>query len=104
MLLITFLFFYQVQESPEFECNRCLQGYTDLDILISNQIGIGETITYLSGEQFCSQPSYVEQNLTLSCQEFLLELLPISLPKTGDQIVKYASELCQTLFEVCDGE
>ena len=65
-------------------------------------IGIGETITYLSGEQFCSQPEYVDQNLTTSCQTFLQELLPVSLPKTGDQIIQYAPQLCQTLFEVCD--
>ena len=66
------------------------------------QLGIGETITYLSGEQFCSQPQYVDQNLTTSCQTFLQELLPVSLPKTGDQIIQYAPQLCQTLFEVCD--
>ena len=68
----------------------------------SLNIGIGETITYLSGEQFCSQPEYVDQNLTTSCQTFLQELLPVSLPKTGDQIIQYAPQLCHTLFEVCD--
>ncbi len=83
------------------ECARCQKGYDNLAILISNQLGIGETITYLAGPTFCAQPGFVAANLTETCEDFLFQLLPVSLPMSGNQIRKYAPDLCMTLFELC---
>ena len=71
-------------------------------ILLSNTFGIGETITYLAGDQFCSQPDFLEQEgMTAKCQEYLWTLLPVSLPLSAAQLKLYAPQLCMTLFELC---
>lgn len=83
------------------ECIRCLDAYGYLAILLSNQFGIGETITYLSGPVFCNQPTFIENNQSEACQDYLQAFLPYSLPMSARQIEKYAPDLCKSLFEIC---
>lgn len=82
-------------------CVKCIDAYGNLAILLSNQFGIWETITYLSGPVFCSQPQFVEANQSEMCQNYLQTFLPFSLPISARQIEKYAPELCRRLFETC---
>ena len=83
------------------ECNRCIQGYNYLNVLLTSSFGIGETITYLSGPTFCSQPEYLAQDLAGNCTEFLMEFLPLSLPASASQVTIYAPDLCSILFDLC---
>ena len=83
------------------DCNRCIEGYNYLNVLLTSSFGIGETITYLSGPTFCSQPDYLAQDLAEKCMEFLSEFLPFSLPASANQLTIYAPELCSTLFDLC---
>ena len=83
------------------DCNRCLQGYNYLNVLLTSSFGIGETITYLSGPTFCAKPDFVEQGLEVQCTEFLTNFLPISLPASAKQISLYAQDLCSILFDLC---
>ena len=85
----------------ETECNRCIEGYNYLNVLLTSSFGIGETITYLSGPVFCSQPDYLAQGIEEKCMEFLSNFLPLSLPASASQLTIYAPELCSTLFDLC---
>ena len=88
-------------DTKDNECNRCVQGYNYLNVLLTSSFGIGETITYLSGPTFCSQPEYLAQDLAGNCTEFLTEFLPLSLPASASQVTIYAPDLCSTLFDLC---
>ena len=83
------------------DCNRCVEGYNYLNVLLTSSFGIGETITYLSGPTFCSKPDYLEQGMDGKCMEFLSTFLPFSLPASATQLTLYAQDLCSELFDLC---
>lgn len=61
---------------------------------MKSDIGIGETITYLTGPVFCSQPDFITEGKTVPCIDFINQFLPISLPKSSIYMASNAADMC----------
>jgi hypothetical protein len=83
-------------------CEECKAGYVTFAEYLSGDFGISEAVNYWSGEIFCMQSSFVDDNVDQICIEYVEAFFPKALPVLAQEMVDYSDLFCNIIYDTCE--